>query len=263
MIDPLVSVVFPVYNDSVEYITKSVESILNQSYQNFELIIADDSTNEETIQILNKYAQNSKIKIHRANYKRNLPTALNEAIEDALGKYIARADADDIQNIDRLAKQVSYLELNENIGIVGSNVIYIDEKESIIKEKKLPETSEKIYRTIHIHNPISHPTTLIRKTFFTSVGTYNIELKRAEDYDLWHRAKQNGWLMYNIQEPLVYYRLSNINKRDIQNWKINLKIKLKYFSLKYLPQSLIGVIFVAVFLCIPKPLKKIIYHKFS
>lgn len=263
MNNPLVSIVFPVYNEKIDFLEKSINSILSQTYKNIELIIADDSTNEATIKKINDYATNPKVVVNRSNSKRNLPIALNDAINIAKGDYIARADADDIQEPTRIEEQTFFLENSPETYLIGTNVIYINEEGRLIKEKKYPETNEQITKAIHIHNPISHPTIMARKAFFQSVGVYNVNLKRAEDYDLWFRAVSKNIGLYNIQKPLVCYRLSNINKRDMLNWKTNLALKFKYFSFKKFYQSFIGVLFVIGFICTPKPLKKIIYKNFS
>jgi glycosyltransferase involved in cell wall biosynthesis len=261
--DALVSIVFPVFNESADYITKSIDSILNQTYGNIEVLVMDDSNKPHAIDAVNKYQGHPKVRILRTGNKRGLTIALNDGLAAATGVFVARADADDIQHPQRIEKQVAFLNQHPDYMLVGTSVIYIDEQGNQLKQKLYPETHNQIARAMHLHNPISHPTVLARRQLFTSLGFYDVQLQRAEDYDLWFRAKQKGYLLHNLQEPLVQYRVSNIQKRDDLNWKTNLQIKRKYFSYRYFVAGVIGVFTVWAFLNSPKALKNYIYNKFS
>jgi glycosyltransferase EpsE len=261
--DALVSIVFPVFNESAEYITKSIDSILQQTYGNIELLIMDDSNKPHAITAVDGYANHPKVRVLRSEARRGLTLALNDGLAAAKGAFVARADADDIQHPQRIEKQVAFLNQHPDYMLVGTSVLYIDEQGNPLKEKLYPETNSKIAKALHLHNPISHPTVLARKELFTSLGFYDVQLQRAEDYDLWFRAKQKGYQMHNLQEPLVQYRVSNIQKRDDLNWKTNLHIKRKYFSYRYFAAGVIGIFTVWAFLNSPKALKNYIYNKFS
>lgn len=262
--NPLVSIIYPVFNDSPDYITQSLSALLSQDYDNFEIIIVDDSTNLDSKNCIDEFAiLNTKINVIRSKNNNGLPQALNIGIEASKGIFIARADADDISVLERLRIQSDFLCRNPEIDIVGSNIVYIDNNGKSLKIRKYPETSKQISKYLHLRNPFAHPTVMIRKEFFGKIGFYDISLKRAEDYDLWFRADSGGINMYNLQQELVYYRVSDTNKRDILNWKINLNRKIKNFSFKYFFSSLFGILSLVLFLVSPTFLKSFIYKRFS
>ena len=263
MHSPLISIIYPVFNDNPVFIEQSLNSLLAQDYLNFEIIIVDDSTEGRTLDCINRFSEDKRIRLIREKNTLGLSQALNIGIRVAQGIYIARADADDISTYDRLRTQVNFLEKYQDIDVVGSNIIYINNDGQKLKMRKYPETNESIYRYIHLRNPLAHPTVMFRKCFFDTVGYYNIQLKRAEDYDLWFRAKKQNIKIYNIQAPLVYYRISNVQKRDNLNWKSNLQLKLENFSFKHFIPSTFGVFSLFLFLILPSFLKEVIYKKLS
>ena len=127
---PIVSVILPVYNEE-KYIGSAVDSILSQSLKNIELIIIDDGSTDKTLSILQTYKKDSRVRIV-SQENSGLATALNNGIAISQGKYIARQDADDLSVQDRLEKQVNYMDLHPDIGILGSNYHTIDENDNIL-----------------------------------------------------------------------------------------------------------------------------------
>jgi glycosyltransferase EpsE len=263
MNEPLVTVIYPVFNDSPADISRSLTSIINQDYKNLEVVVIDDSNKIESIDAVNNFRSDVRIKILRENSKKGLAQALNNGIQIAKGEYLARADADDIQYPNRIRIQVEYLERHKDIGILGCNVNYIDAEGKFLKKRIFPESSDNINRLLHIRNPICHSVVMIRKDVIDKIGAYDVDFKRAEDYELWFRAAKNSIKIHNLQEVLLDYKMANSVKRDDLNWKMNILLKKKYFSTSYLIVSIIGLASVYLYRYTPKSVQKYIYNKLA
>jgi len=263
----LLSVLLPIKNEDVYILEKCLNSIQNQTFKDFELIIIDDSNHQDIISFLDNFCKYSNLKVKLIRKKRknsNLASALNIGIDCSCGTYLARLDSDDIQKNSRFEIQISFLQTNPNIYVVGSNVDIIDESGSILGVKHYPEFNHLIKKYLSIFNPLCHSALMFRREFFFEVGYYDENLFRAEDYSLWLEARELDLVnFHNIQENLVLYRISNIEKRDILNWTTNLKLKLKYFSSKYFVESCLGIFFIVLFFASPKFLKSLIYKKYA
>lgn len=190
--------------DGEKFIAETIQSVLDQTYEDFELIVAVNCSNDNTLNILSSF-NDERIKILKSNICQ-LNYNLNYALSKATGEYIARIDADDIALPDRFEKQIQVL--NEtNCHVVGTNIKYIDENNNIIGEKKYPEYDLEIRRKIIYKTVIAHPTVMMKKETLLKVGGY-LGGKYAQDLDLWIRLMRDKNIkFYNIQEPLVYYRL--------------------------------------------------------
>lgn len=259
----LVSVIYPVFNDTPADINQSMLSILNQDYQNLEIIVVDDSNAPLSIAALDRFRDEPRVKIIRVKNTKGLPQALNNGLQEATGKYIARADADDIQYPDRIRRQVEYLESHPEIGILGCNVNYIDGEGQFVKKRVYPESSEAISRYLHLRNPICHSVVMIRKAVLDQIGGYDTNFRRAEDYELWFRAVDNKVKIVNLQEVLLDYKMASSTKRDDLNWKMNLVLKKKYFSSKYFLESVMGILSVYLYIYTPKSVQNFIYNKLA
>ncbi|EOH9579889.1 glycosyltransferase family 2 protein, partial [Campylobacter jejuni] len=174
---PLVSIVMPCYNRQ-EYIVDAIESILNQTYSNFEFIIIDDCSTDNTYEIVKKYAENDKRIIVLKNEKnQGIVYALNRGFSIAKGKYIARMDDDDISLPNRLEKQVEYMEANLNITVLGSFIEVFNEKFEKCYSWVCEDDPEILSILINFFNPMCHPSVMIRREF---LNFYN--LKYEEKY---------------------------------------------------------------------------------
>ncbi|AJI75241.1 glycosyltransferase like 2 family protein [Francisella philomiragia subsp. philomiragia ATCC 25015] len=202
-----VSVVMPVYN-AEKYLSQAIESILKQSFSDFEFIIVNDGSSDSSLQIIMKYAEIDDRIIILSRENRGIIYSLNEAIYLAKGNYIARMDADDIANEMRLQTQISYLE-KENYDVVGSNIVYIDSDGVEIANKVFPESNKHIRKKIYYKCVISHPTVMYKKEVVLKSNCY-MGGKASEDYDLWLRLMRNRLVkFYNVQENLLQYRIHN------------------------------------------------------
>jgi glycosyltransferase involved in cell wall biosynthesis len=217
---PKISVIMSVYNGE-KYLKLAVESILNQSFKDFEFIIIDDGSVDKSLDLLRDFQKSDeRIKIISRKNK-GLIASLNEGVGLAQGEYIARMDTDDISKIDRLEKQVKYMEEN-NLVVCGTWAEAIDSLGNKIKDMNYPPSEKKIKSFALLHNPFIHPSVMFRKDIFEKVGGYRNFFKYIEDYELWTRIIFK-YKTGNIPEALLYYRL---HEEQITQ-KNNLEMRLK------------------------------------
>jgi glycosyltransferase involved in cell wall biosynthesis len=203
---PIVSVIMPAYN-AEKYIGQAIESILGQSFKDFELIIVNDCSKDNTPKIIEDYARRDPrivCKVNAVNLK--LSKALNVGIGIARGKYIARMDADDISMPDRFEKQVSFLDTHPEVGIVGGTMILINDKNEKIGERKYQLDDKSIRNRIFKYSPFCHPAIMMRKDALEKAGLYDHTYNPAEDYDLYFRLGLVSKFA-NLNEPVFKYRV--------------------------------------------------------
>jgi glycosyltransferase involved in cell wall biosynthesis len=225
---PLVSVILPVYNAD-RFLSLAIESILNQTYKNFELIAIDDGSRDNSLDILKKYAKKDKrIKIIHNQKNQNIANSLNKGIKIAKGQYIARMDADDQSLPNRIESQVKYLLKHQNIVILGGQCKTIDINNKIIGRKLFPVTNNRICEALYYENPIQHPTVIFNKKLIPkNFSWYNPTLPPAEDYDLFFRLAQFG-KFHNLKKYVLKYRLyigSETFKNPLNTFNITLKVR--------------------------------------
>lgn len=199
-----VSVVMPAYN-AEKYIDESIKSILNQSYNNFEFIIINDGSTDRTKDIILSYSD--KRIVYLENEKNSgIVITLNRGLEKANGKYIARMDADDIAAKTRLAKQVAYMEKNEDVGVLGTGVRLFGE--NIQEEGRVfTRNSEQLKAELIFNSCVAHPTVMIRSSVLKDNQLkYNSEYAGAEDYLLWWEIAKVSKIA-TLSDALVKYRI--------------------------------------------------------
>lgn len=214
-----VSVVMSVYNNQ-HYLEKAIRSILNQTLSDFEFIIIDDYSTDNSKKILMKYAKNDKrIKVITNRENIGLTKSLNIGLKIARAKYVARMDSDDISLPRRLEDQYNYLENYKNIFLVGSGALIINNEGKIVKKFKPIVGVKKIKEGLFKKNVIYHPTIMFRnhKSCF-----YREKFIYAQDYDFYLNLISSGEHLNNIFRPLIKYR---INNQGI-TWKEKSKQKL-------------------------------------
>ena len=199
---PAISVVMSVYN-SATYLKDAIESILDQTFEDFEFIIIDDGSTDNSVDIIKSYKDQRIVFLQ--NYKNiGLAKSLNKGISIARGKYIARMDADDISYNSRLEKQFQYMEDNEDIAISGSWIQTIGEK---VELWKYPTSDKAIKSELIFNSALAHPSIIFRKNMFQVKNLYYDEsIDKAQDYELWSRVAQ-VYKISNIPEVLLGYRL--------------------------------------------------------
>lgn len=199
---PTVSVVMSVYNGE-KYLRESVESILHQTYMDFEFIIVNDGSVDGTKEILEYYVDERIVLLHQENI--GLTKSLNRGIAVARGKYIARQDADDISKPLRLEKQVAFLEKNPDVGLLGTNFTFIDDNGKLLHNSYLPLDNENLQNRLARICTHCHTSVMIRKEALDKVGGYRDFFKYAQDYDLWLRISEK-YKIRNLSSFLVSYR---------------------------------------------------------
>ncbi|MCD4813554.1 glycosyltransferase [bacterium] len=204
---PKVSVIMPVYN-AEKFLPKAIESIVRQTFANFEYIIIDDGSTDQSWAIIQQYAVKDKRIVAKQNQKNlHISRTLNRCLQLAQGEYIARMDADDVSDTQRLAKQVVYMDANPDIGISGGTMILIDEHgDKTGHKRRYHLTDDKIRKFIFRYSPFCHPAIMVRKRVLDVCGDYNSEYDWAEDYELYFRLGQQT-KFGNIQDVLLYYRV--------------------------------------------------------
>ncbi|MBT7823158.1 MAG: glycosyltransferase [Candidatus Marinimicrobia bacterium] len=191
MAEPKISVVMPVYNSS-HFLKDSINSILTQSFSNFEFIIINDGSTDNSLELINSF-QHKDERIIVINQKhQGITKSLNTGIQICQGEFIVRMDADDIAFDTRLKQQLDFIKKHPDIDIVGSQIVVINEKNKIIKEiKNLPLDDTLIKWDLIFGTPLLHPTLLIRKTVFNKFGIFNDQFAYGQDLLMWRRIAKN------------------------------------------------------------------------
>lgn len=208
---PFITVLMATYNEKENYLKEAVESILNQTYGNFEFLICDDSTNQETKDILDEFTKvDKRVRIIRAPERLGFVKSLNEGLRQAKGEWIARMDSDDIAFPNRFEEEIKFI--GQGVGAIGSECITVNGQGKI--QGKFIKTPYRWYQTkLYLwlgKTPIVHPTALINKELLLSQGGYDVNFKVVEDFDIWIRLVQESKLI-NVPKPLLYYRVHETN----------------------------------------------------
>lgn len=204
MTTPKVSVVMSVYNGE-RYLRGAVDSILNQTLRDFEFIIVDDASTDDTWQILTAYARrDSRVALARNEENIGLTRSLNKGLALAQGEYIARMDADDISLPERLKKQVAYLDAHPEVGLLGTWVEIIGEGEERLSVLRRPIDPLFIKWSLLFDNYLVHSTVMYRRSLVEKLGGYNPS-RYAQDYELWSRMSFETQIAI-LPEVLVRWR---------------------------------------------------------
>ena len=202
---PEVSVIMSVFNGK-DFLAESIQSVLDQSFENFEFIIIDDGSKDNSLEVIRSYeALDSRIRVITQK-NQGLAKSLNVGIENSRGKYIARIDADDLCYESRLQKQFVFMEENQSIDLIGSSVDVIDENGSVTASKMQASSFDEIFKKRYFTSPILHITFFGKRSFFECNKGYRENFIFAQDYDLVLRGIDSGSIMLNINEKLVQYR---------------------------------------------------------
>lgn len=224
---PKVSVIMPVYNCE-QYVGEAIESILNQTFPDFELLIIDDASSDSTVSIIKNYSD-SRLKLIEKPKNSGYTNSLNYGLSIARGEYIARMDGDDISLPERFEKQIAFLNENREIALCGSLFTIIGTKTIV----HVPENHSEIRLTLLSHCCFGHPTIMMRKEILDQFSFhYDTSREPAEDYDLWSKLSVVTKL-HNIQEVLVDYRVHDAQvsqKKNNQQIRNSSEIKLQLLN---------------------------------
>lgn len=208
----------PVFNTK-KWLGEAVESILHQTFTDFEFIIVDDCSTDGSYELLQEYAQKDKrIKLYKNEKNSGVAFTKNRAIRLSTTDYLASQDSDDVSFTERLQMQYDFLEKNKDFAVVAGNNLIIDETGKQIGQRKY---SDHIRAVILKKSPVSHPTTMIRKSHFLAVGGY-ANIPYVEDYDLRVKLFVKGYKIKNLSKNLLKYR---IRKGQVKSEKVKGTIK--------------------------------------
>ena len=222
-----ISVVMPVYNGE-KAVAKAVESILNQTLKDFELIIVDNKSTDNSVRII-KSLNDSRIKLIQNERNFGIATSLNIGIKHSKGQYIARMDADDISYPDRLEEQISFLGKNPGISVLGTYASLFNEKGRIwenLRPPVVPTLKDWLWGSKVIHASV-----MMKKQDVQDVGGYDPKTYRVEDYDLWLRMIIKGYVIRTLPKVLygVHWDLSNYYRKNLKSLVSETKYKLMRF----------------------------------
>ena len=217
--------------DGERYLRQAIESILAQTFQDFEFIIIDDFSSDNSINIVQEY-HDPRIMHVRNDTHSGLTASLNRGLDLARGKYIARMDADDVSLPGRFEAQVRYLDGYSDVAVLGTAIQFIDAEGSPLENVVFPTEHDVIKWSLCFYNPIAHPTVMMRAQVIQEAGGYNPTLERSQDYDLWWRIGSIGRLA-NLEDVYVQLRKHASQVTNIyrgRQFDTGLEINQKYLS---------------------------------
>lgn len=217
---PKVSVIICTYNRA-EYLPVAIKSVLAQTFNDYEIIIVDDASNDNTENLVKPYmVEKSNIKYYKNEQNLGISKSRNKAVNLATGEYIAMLDSDDYwTDKNKLQKQTDILEKDSSIGLVGSSILTVRKNKSKIKEIFYNTNDKDIRENILVKNQFAQSSILFRKNIFTEVGGYNENYEVAEDLDLWLRIGKK-YKFANLKETTVAYMMHSAGISKIKRKKM-------------------------------------------
>jgi glycosyltransferase involved in cell wall biosynthesis len=198
-----VSVVLPV-RDGERFLREAIESILRQTYADLELVVVDDGSTDGTVEVLESF-RDDRLRLFWQE-PLGLVVALQRGVAEARAAFVARMDADDVSEPERLERQVELLRLRPRAGMVATWVAVIDEEGRELRREVLPPEPEDLARRLLLRNPFQHGSVLMRRDAVEEVGGYRADYGANEDYDLWRRLARS-WELACVPEVLYRYRV--------------------------------------------------------
>lgn len=224
-----VSVVMPIYNCE-KYVTNSINSVLNQTFRDFEFIILDDASTDNTLSIINDFAKKDKrIVLRRNRNNLGVTKSLNKALKYVKGEYVIRMDGDDWSHPSRFVKQVNLMDRNPDVVVSGSYIWVCDSNLNIKQVRKYNVKDSEIRNKLFRYSPFAHPATIWR-TDVIKKEKYNERIKYGQDYELYFRVGRHGKFM-NIPRPLLKLRMhaSSISSK-MSNAQSRATIEIRYIA---------------------------------
>ncbi|MGI9461788.1 MAG: glycosyltransferase, partial [Alphaproteobacteria bacterium] len=247
MTKPIVSVNMPVFN-CVKFLPQAIDSILNQTFQNFELLIDSTGSTDGTSEMVESYQQKDKRIIHESSgQKIDICTKCNHIANRSVGKYLSRMDGDDISLPQRFEKQVAYLDKHPDIAVLGCNDVYINQAGKVIgynsvdgandagdyniadMEIKHPlrdyctDPNKIVDIVAAAFCPIENPAMMMRFQVYQEIGGYRKQFSFSEDLDLWMRLNRAGYRFMNLRDILFHYRIGDNNSSRRNGYKVALQ----------------------------------------
>jgi len=229
---PIVSVVMPVLNPHPVYFRQAIESVLNQTFEDWELVIVEDPSPRPAAEILKDYPD-PRIRHFVRSQRTSLGDAMNLGLREARAELVAILHADDISEPERLEKQVKFMESHPEVAVLGTWLRVIDEDGQTLGFRRYPCDHDDIVRAMRIYNSVGHPSVMFQKKVVLEAGGY-ADIDLVEDYELWCRLAKRGAQFAALPEALVRYRvhLGSLSKgtkvRDVV--RASIKVKQTYWG---------------------------------
>lgn len=266
MVKPKISVLMPVHNGE-KYLSTSIKSILSQSFKNYEFIVIDDGSIDNSLKIIESYKQKDKrIIVIRNTSNIGTTKSLNKGLLIAQGKYIVRMDSDDWSYPERLKKQYEFMEKHLDVGVSGGTIEVCDKNLNKLNVREYPLTDKAIRKIIFSYSPFAHSATIWKAELMKMVGGYNSNIPLSQDCELYFKIGQYAKFA-NLNTKLIKLRMhknSSSASKDLLQEKYAIYARIKaIFEYGYIPNSkdkisIIGRI-MAMFL-VPKIIKFFIFN---
>jgi len=253
---PRVSVVMPVYRPRPDYFKEAVDSVLSQTYEDWELVIVEDPSDRSGREVIEQRGD-PRIRYLPGSVRTGLPRQHNRAVAASRGEYIARFDADDVCATDRLEKQVKFLDDHPEVDVIASQLRIIDDAGAAIGVRHYPLEHEAIVAAMRRYNPISGSNAMFRRRVATKVGGWREDIDLpAQDYEWYSRVASRGFRFATHPEYLVAYRRhgEQIKHKKLRGTILTtLDVKRRYWLRSMDPVSLMLFCGEAVLLALPAP----------
>ena len=200
---PKITVLMSVYNGE-KYLRQAMESILNQTFRDFEFLIINDASNDASKEIILSYSDPRIVYVENEE-NLGLTRSLNKGLKMAKGEYVARMDADDLSLLERLQKQVEFLDKNKEVVLLGSCSEFIDENGEVFRKNNTVYSKEELFYNLTFGNVFPHSSVMFRKKEVLDLGGYNEEFKRSQDFELWNRISRK-YAVNMLDDVLLQWR---------------------------------------------------------
>ena len=216
----------------LKYLSRSIKSVLDQSFKDFEFIIIDNNNKKNIKKIIYSFSKlDNRVKI-LTKKKGNLSEILNFGIKYSKGRFIARQDTDDFSHKERFKKQIKWFQKDSSRVLCGTNCILLDSNGDKIKNKKLPTKNLEIKKLLRLQNPFIHSSIMVRKNIFKKLNYYNIYFNSAQDYDAWTKISTMG-IIGNLNQNLLKYTIHKNSISFKNKYKQNVYALLASSNLAY------------------------------
>ena len=257
---PAVSLVVPMFNEQPEVMTRSLRSVAEQSFADFECLVIDESTDATAAAACAAFcAEDPRFRRVTPPARLGLPASLNLGIELSRAPLVARFDSDDLCLPHRLQTQVTYLDSHADVDVVGGSLELIDDNDVVFGVRHYPEHHADIVRTLQFTTPLAHPTVMLRRRAFELCGTYDPTFGNAEDLDLWLRFANQGIRFANVPDILVRYR-QQFTRRAPRHWRFNLKARIRNFDRQFFVRRIGGIAAILIWSLMPGRVQELLFR---
>ncbi|HJW57964.1 MAG TPA: glycosyltransferase [Burkholderiaceae bacterium] len=257
---PRVTIVMPSFNEPPDVLRESLDSVAAQTMSDFECMVIDESSMPEAAAACRALCErDTRFRYVHPETRIGLAGSLNLGLSMASAPLIARFDADDICLPHRLERQVAFLDTHPDVGVLGGGLEIFTAEAGTIAIRNYPVDPDVIERHFQTTTPIAHPTVMMRKSVLDRFGVYDPSFRFAEDLDLWLRLLNHGVRFSNLPEVLVRYRQQSTARNPL-HWTFNLRARIRNFSHRQFPLRVWGVLAIAAWRVIPKPIQEQVFH---